>query len=216
MNSSDFKKIIMIGAGGHAKVLAECLQLNGQSIYAVVSPEAGIDTAFFGDVVHFQSDMEVLSLRSNDIWLVNGIGSLPNNNSRMRVYNFYKKKGFNFVTLIHPSALISQSAILKEGTQVLANALINTCSSVGENSIVNTNSTIDHDCIIENDCHIAPGVTISGNVYIGKNTHLGTGSQVINSVTIGENCIIGSGSTITKNITRQSIVYPAKNFVRER
>lgn len=206
----------MLGSGGHAKVLAEAISLSGLVIDIVVSPtEEALSTVFDNAIQHYD-DNDVLSYSPNDVLLVNGIGSLPKNNLRADIYHFFKLKGYSFLSVIHPSAIVSESASLAEGVQIMASCVINFDVSVGENSIINTGSIIDHDSSIGQNCHIAPGVVISGGVTILNECHLGTGCSVIHSIKIGEKTVIGSGVAVNKNVAGNSIVYPARNFVTER
>ncbi len=206
----------MLGSGGHAKVLAEAISLSGLTIKVVVSPSLEPLSAVFDNAIQHYDDNDVLSYSPNDVLLVNGIGSLPKNDLRANIYSFYKLKGYSFLRVIHPSAIVSESAYLGEGVQIMANSVINVDVSIGDNSIINTGSIIDHDSSIGQNCHIAPGVTISGGVKVLNDCHLGTGCTVIHSIEIGERTIIGSGVAVNKNVAGNSIVYPARNFVTER
>ncbi|WP_337633298.1 acetyltransferase [Prevotella sp.] len=105
-----------------------------------------------------------------------------------------------FATAIHPSAVISPSAKIGEGTVVMAGAVINADAVIGNHCIVNTGATVDHDCKIGDYCHIAPGVNISGATHVGEGTWVGVGSCVIQCLNIGKNCMIGAGSVVVKDI----------------
>jgi sugar O-acyltransferase (sialic acid O-acetyltransferase NeuD family) len=150
------------------------------------------------------------------IKLINGIGSLPGTTLRANFYNNYKKLGYSFATLVSTDASVSRYAILEEGVQVMRGAMIQTGTSIGYNSIVNTGSIVDHDCSIGNNNHIAPGVSVSGQVASQAFVHFGTGSTVIQSININENVVIGAGVTITKNVDKNTTCYPAPIFAKVR
>ena len=105
-----------------------------------------------------------------------------------------------FATAIHPSAFISPTAKIGEGTVVMAGAVINADAVIGNHCIINTGATVDHDCKIGDYCHIAPGVNISGATNVGEGTWVGVGSCVIQCLNIGKNCMIGAGSVVVKDI----------------
>ena len=112
-----------------------------------------------------------------------------------------------FSTAIHPSAVVSPSAKIGEGTVVMAGAVINADAVIGKHCIINTGATVDHDCMIGDYCHIAPGVNISGATHIDEGTWVGVGSCVIQCLHIGSNCMIGAGSVVVKDIPDNVIAY---------
>ena len=105
-----------------------------------------------------------------------------------------------FATAIHPSAIISPSAKIGEGSVVMAGAVINADAVIGKHCIVNTGATVDHDCVIGDYCHIAPGANVSGGTHIGEGTWIGVGACVIQCLNIGKDCMIGAGSVVVKDI----------------
>ena len=112
-----------------------------------------------------------------------------------------------FATAIHPSAIISPSAKIGEGTVVMAGAVINADTVIGKHCIVNTGATVDHDCVIGDYCHIAPGANVSGGTHIGEGTWIGVGACVIQCLNIGKDCMIGAGSVVVKDIPDSVTAY---------
>lgn len=194
------KPVIILGAGGHAKVLIDILLMLNREIIGIVGPQKPAGTEFSGIKV-LGNDEEISKYSPKEIELVNGIGSIPGKNTRWQITEEMEKKGFIFSQVIHPSAVIANDVILDIGAQIMAGSIIQPSVHIGKFCLINTGVIIDHDCYIHDDCHLAPGVTLSGNVTVGKRTHIGTGSSVIHNINIGDNCIIAAGSIIYKNIS---------------
>lgn len=203
------KPVIIIGNGGHAKVLTEILFLMKRKVLGFTTPskeENVYHLSYLGD------DSVIYNYSPLDIQLVNGIGSTSNTFLRKRIFDHFSSADYTFAQVIHPSAVVSAYSSLGEGVQIMANAVIQPFSKIADNTLVNTSSSVDHDCIIEEHSHIAPGTILSGNVYIGKSTHIGTGSTIIQGIRIGENVLVGAGSLVLNNVKNNTTVYgtPAK------
>ncbi|MDI4671253.1 NeuD/PglB/VioB family sugar acetyltransferase [Pseudoalteromonas shioyasakiensis] len=205
---------LIIGGGGHAAALAEILLKQGKKLVGIVAPEIIAGQVVFKTIPHFKNDDDVLRFDKQEVMLVNGIGAMPRQNLRERLYHYYTQQGYQFATVIAESALVSEFALLADGVQVMNNAVINIGTRIGENSIINTSSTIDHDCTIGGQCHIAPGVTMSGQVTVENNVHIGTGANIINNVEIGQSAIISVGANVTKPIRKSSVVFGARAVVK--
>ena len=193
------KPIIIMGAGGHAKVVANILKLSGRRVLGFVSPDlkAGIDLLgkkFLGD------DKKIIQYKTNEVELVNGIGSLSGREKGWKLLDEMWKKGYKFSTIIHPNSLISSDVYLDEGVQIMAGVIIQPGTIIGRNCIINTGAIVDHDCKILENCQIAPGVILNGGVTVGHNTHIGTGASVIESISIGSNSLIAAGSVVFKDV----------------
>lgn len=201
---------LIIGCGGHATVLLDMLIEQKINILGYVSPLPATNQKLFSHLHWYKSDDDILLFDKLNIKLVNGIGSLPGCTLRADLYKKYKKLGYSFATLVSKSSSVSKLAILDEGVQVMRGAIIQAGTVIGYNTIVNTGSIIDHDCSIGSNNHIAPGVTLSGQVTSQVNVHIGTGASIIQSIKIGRNSIVGSGATITKNVEESTICLPAR------
>jgi sugar O-acyltransferase (sialic acid O-acetyltransferase NeuD family) len=204
--------VLLIGSGGHASVLLDMLIEQNINILGYVSPLPAVNQKLFSGLRWFKSDEDILLFDKLMIKLINGIGSLPGDTLRADFYNSYKKLGYSFATLVAKDASVSRYAILEEGVQVMRGAIIQTGTCIGYNSIVNTGAIVDHDCSIGNNNHIAPGVSLSGQVASQAIVHFGTGSTVIQSININKNVVIGAGTCITKDIDKNTICYPARIF----
>lgn len=207
------KSVVIIGAGDHAKVLLDILLEQGTNVIGFVDKNILKGTKIFGIPV-LGDDEEVFKYKSNEILLVNGIGSIGSLHLRKKMYDFFKEKGYTFLTVVHPFSHVSNRSFIGEGVQILPGVVINIDAKIGENTIINSNSTIEHGCIIGDNVHIAPGTTLSGCVSVGCETHIGTGSSVIQGVNIGNHVLIGAGSLVIRDIDNNSKVYgvPAKKY----
>ena len=188
--------LYLYGSGGHSKVVADIANLLNYEISGMIDDDPNIWGAdFYGNhVIGGKSSLEQVKKHSNFHI------SIGNNKVRKKIADLLTGKDFKLKSLIHPHAVISPSVTIAEGTAVMAGAIINADSTIGENCIINTNSSIDHDCLISAYVHISPGVTLCGNVRIGEQTLIGAGARIIPGVSVGKNCTVGAGSVVLSNI----------------
>lgn len=184
-------RLIIIGAGGHGKVIADNALKNGYENIGFIDDNAKGDVIGF-PVVGTSADIE--RLNDGDTDFIIGIG---NNVLRKKIVEKYQ---VNWVSIIHPSAQIAFNSKIGKGTVVMANAVINACSQIGEHCIINTGAIVEHDNVIENYVHISPGVALGGTVHIGAHTHIGIGATVKNNTDICSDCIVGAGAVVVKKI----------------
>lgn len=194
------KPVIVIGAGGHAKVLIDLLQEQKTEIIGIVDEDLDKVGSKILGVEILGDDSYIKKYSVNDILLVNGLGSIDSMNLRKKIYDKFKKDGYFFRNVIHSSAVISKNVILAEGVQIMPGAIVNAGTSIANNVIINTRVAIDHDCFIGNHVHVAPGSVLSGFVSIGDCTHLGTGCTIIQGKIIGTKVLVGAGTLVIKNV----------------
>ncbi len=186
--------IILLGSGGHARVLLDALYCNGIEPLGYVdckksAADIGID--YLGD------DEYLEGLSCDELLLVNGVGDITR---RQQLFESFKTQGFNFGQVIHPSAIISKSALLAEGVQVMAGAVIQTGVNIDENVIINTRASIDHDCSVGSHSHVAVGAVLAGDVRVSKNVLIGAGSTVIQGLTIGSDSVVAAGAVVIHDV----------------
>lgn len=205
--------VIILGAGGHAKVLADTLLIRGIPILGFTSPHEE-SVPIMCDVHRLGNDEVILQYSPDKVRLVNGVGSAGSPTLRQRLFQQFKSSGYSFLSVMHPSATLSPECYLSEGVQIMAGAIIQVGSCIGCNSIVNTKASVDHDCTVGEHVHIAPGVTISGGTKIGHGVHIGTGANVIQGISIGEGSVIGAGALVIRDVPCHVKVagVPAKIF----
>ncbi len=194
------KKIAIIGAGGHGKVVGEIALLNQYDTVDFFDDRVNEIKKFpfkiIGNLDQLKNDK-----KNYDVFFV----AIGDNKIRYDQISWLKKEKNKIVSLIHPKSTISQFSYIEAGSCVMANAVINPGTFIKEGVIINTSSSIDHDCFIEEYAHISPNCSLSGNVSVGKFTHLGTGTSVHPGINIGKNVKIGIGSKIYKNIANEKI-----------
>lgn len=197
------EKIVLVGAGGHCKVIIDIIK--SVSKYDIVGVT---DRAYVSSEDKFVLDIPIIGDDSRLEELYNSgvtnafvcVGALQNIALRHVIYNKLKDIGFNIPVLIHKNSIVSPYASIASGTCVMAGAIINPGALIGENCIVNTGAVIEHDCKVQWNTHISPRACIAGGVDIGYNTHIGMGSSIIQTVHIGNNVIIGAGAVVIENI----------------
>ena len=192
--------VIVLGAGGHARVLVDACQLAGEPLEGVLDPD--VDThggALLGVPVLGGEDL-LDARRPDSCRLLNALGSVGSPRLRQAVYERFERRGFSFVGVRHPAACVARDVECSAGVQVMAGAVIQTGTRIGVNSIVNTRASVDHDCMIGAHCHIAPGATLSGAVTIGDGSHVGVGAAVLQGVVIGAGCVIGAGAVVLRDV----------------
>lgn len=194
------KSVIVLGGGGHARVLIDALNKQAINILGVIEKNIALNGDTILGIPVIGDESTVLSFPANNILLVNGLGSVGKDTKRAQLFKKFKERGYTFLEVIHPSLVIAANVVLGEGVQIMAGSIIQTGSWIGDNTIINTRASVDHDCIIGEHVHIAPGVTLSGSVKVGAGVHIGTGSTVIQGISIGENSIIGAGSVVISDI----------------
>lgn len=188
--------IVLIGAGGHAKVCIELLRAAGEPIAACIgAPDAKRDC--LGVPVH-AGDEHLARLRAlGHERLFVAIGD---NARRERLAEGALAKGWRLVNAISPHALVSPTARLGLGVAIMAGAVINADARVGDLAIINTLAGVDHDATIGRAAHVAPRCALAGNVTVGARAFLGVGSAVVPGVRIGDDAMSYAGSVITRDI----------------
>ena len=205
--------VIVVGAGGHARVLIEMLGRSGVEIIGLVDPAHRIGKSISGVPV-IGDDSVIDNYSSSDVRLVNGIGALPGQIKRISIAENFRSKGYQFSTVIDPNACIASDVEISDGVQVMPGVIIQPGVRIGQDTILNTGVNVDHDCQIGSNVHIAPGSTLSGNVIVRDGGHIGTGTTVIQAIEIGANSIIGAGCVILSDVKEnQKIVQKKDNSV---
>ncbi|VVP12550.1 acetyltransferase [Pseudomonas fluorescens] len=200
--------IVVIGAGGHAKVCIELLRAQGDVVAFCIGSSDSSDTCVGVPVL--KSDDHLATLRKEGYWRV--FVALGSNALRNRLAKSAIDLGFVLVNALSPSAVISPSAKIGNGVAVMAGAVINAEAIISDLCIINTGATIDHDCQIGLAAHIAPQSALAGNVEIGKESFVGIGTKIIPTIRVGECVMIGAGSVVISDVNSRTTVVgvPAK------
>lgn len=206
------KKIVLIGGGGHSKVIIDIIRSTDEfEIVGITEKNSVLDSILDVPILGDDSILEELLNKGVEYAFIS-IGINENVNLRNTLYNKIKKIGFVIPTLIHKQTIISQYTTLGEGTCVMAGAVINPNVRIGNNSVINTGAIIEHDCIIGDNTFISPGTILAGNVTIKNNSLIGMGSKIIEGKTIGNNVTIGAGAVVINDIPDNCVAVgvPAK------
>ena len=199
-------RLIIIGAGGHGRVIADSALKNGYTDISFLDDRAVGDCMGF-PIIGTSAAIEGLNDGATDF--VIGIG---NNAVRKKLA---ETCCVNWVAVIHPSAQISVGVTVGKGTVVMAGAAVNACAEIGKHCIINTGAIVEHDNVIRDYAHISPGAKLGGTVSIGERTHVGIGATVRNNTDICADCVIGAGATVVRSITETGtyIGIPARKMV---
>ncbi len=181
----------LYGASGHAKVIMDILVANGIHVNALVDDNAELKELHGIPVIHSAEGCSpfIISIGSNKIRKM-----------------IAERLNCEFISAIHPSAIISPSANIAEGTVVMPGAIVQADAKIGKHCIINTAATVDHECVIEDYVHISPNASLCGNVQVGEGAWIGAGATVIPGVKIGKWCVIGAGSVVVKDVPDNAVV----------
>ena len=199
------KPVIILGGGGHARVLAESLLRTGHEILGFTDPYS--KAQLFDGVPHLGSDEAVLEHQPDESLLVNGLGSVGDTSARRKLFSSFTEKNYRFAGVTHPGAIVSHLDVeTGQGCQILAGAVINPGTRLGDNVIVNTGAVVEHDCLIGNHVHISPGAVVCGGCSIGADVHIGAGAVIIQGMIIGHGTIVAAGSVVIENVEPLTLV----------
>jgi acetyltransferase EpsM len=200
------RRLLIFGASGHGKVVADSATQSGWQVLGFADDNAALRSqVLLGYSVIATGQAEAVALcRQHDAEFVVGIG---NNAIRRRIFLALREAGASPATVIHPRATIADSCTVGAGTVVFAGVAINPDSSLGCNVIVNTSASIDHDNVLGDHVHVSPGVHCGGTVTIGEGTHVGIGASVRNNIEVGAWSVIGAGAVVVRHLPAQVVAY---------
>ena len=192
------ERVIIIGASGHGKVVADIVRACGDTVVGFLDDDTQKEHVL-GPVSH--------AVNYPDCRFIIAIG---NNAVRKAIAGCLS---VSWYTAIHPSAIISPSAVLGGGTVVMPNAVVNAEAKIGAHCILNTAAVVEHENILADFVHVSPNAALGGNVHVGECTHVGIGACVKNNITICGGCTIGAGAAVVKKIDEAGVYVgvPAKN-----
>jgi len=188
--------ILVLGAGGHGKVVADCALSCGLAVAGFIDDAVRPGLQVLGiPVLGPLSELPRLRTRAGAI-----VVAIGDSAKRVALIDHCRSIGLRTPALIHPSAAVSRFATVDDGTVVLAQAAINAGAQVGVGVIVNTGATVDHDCIVGDGVHVCPGAHLAGSVRIGRFSWIGIGSSVKQGTVIGNNAVIGAGAAVVADV----------------
>jgi acetyltransferase EpsM len=183
--------MILLGASGHGKVIADILKLSGKTDIIFWDDDPGAVVPGYTVMCRKESTEDEIIL------------SIGKNLTRKRIAD---NSSYTYGIAIHPTAILSGDVLLGSGSVVMAAAIINPGSRVGKHCIINTAAVIDHDAVIEDFVHVSPNATLSGNVTLKEGAWVGAGATIIQGISIGRWAIVGAGAVVIKDVPDQAVV----------
>jgi UDP-perosamine 4-acetyltransferase len=208
MPSADVPRVVVLGGGGHARVVIEVMRAQGTALpYAVLDTNPALwGREALGVPIRGDDALMVELIREGVTHAIVGLGSVGDNRPRRRLHALAQQYGLQLLTAIHPSAICSSSASIGRGTLVCPMAVVNAAAVVGANVILNTGAIIEHDCAIGDDAHVATGARLASGVFIGSLAHIGAGATIRQQLVIGEGAIVGAGAVVVKDVKPWTVV----------
>lgn len=202
------KNIVIIGASGHGSVVLDCLEKMGNfDVVGFIDTFQRKGTKIFGyEILGDEKELPLIIEKYN---IAGGIVAIGDNWTRhlmvQRILAVYEN--FNFISAIHPSAILGKDVIIGKGVAIMPGAIVNSNSSIGDFCIINTNSSLGHDGSLKSFSTLSPGVCVGGNFTLGEFSVVSIGARVIENVTIKAHTVIGAGSLVLHDIPEQVLAH---------
>lgn len=196
--TDDIKKVYLCGAGGHTKSVIDNLHRNGYTIVAVADIYSHNTQVYGVPIVYHETGLSPMII------------SIGNNSTRKRLA---ENLDCEFISSIDPTAIVSETAQIGEGTVVMNGAIVEADCKVGKHCIINSGSTVAHECKIADYVHVAVGATLCGNVTVGEGSFIAAGAVIIPGIKIGKWCIVGAGTTITRDVPDNTKIFDRRDKV---
>ena len=192
------EKIVIFGAGGHAKVAIDAIDMAGEYGIAFLADadDARVGSTVRGYLVCAEREGFVAGIKACSHAFV----AIGHNQARKRVACMAKEYGFSLATIVHPGAIVSAGVTLGEGTLVMPRSVVNADAVIGANVIINTGAIVEHDCRVGDNSHVAPGATLCGGVTVGEDSLIGAGAIIVPGVKVGAQVIVGAGALVLSDV----------------
>jgi len=199
-------KIVLIGAGGHARSCIDVIESSGefQIVGLIDNNKSNYNDSLGYPIIGVDHDLPKIRKKYDNAFIT--LGQIKDSKKRMDLFRILNQLDFTLPRIISPRAYVSKNAIIGESTIIMHDVLVNSNVQIGRNCIINSKSLIEHDSIIGDNCHISTGAIVNGNVIIGNRTFLGSGAVTKECIKIGNNCVIGSGANIKFDIESDLII----------
>lgn len=193
-------EILVLGGGGHAKVLISVLKKAGWRVLGYVD-QRDRGTVLGAERLGGDEVLPELRRRHPRCAAALGIGKIDAASGfRLRLLDRLEELGFELPPIVSPQAVVNEEVVLGAGTVVFDGAVVNSGTVAGRGCILNSNSTVEHDCRLGDNVHIAPGVTLSGSVVLGDHGMVGTGASIIQGMCLAAGCLVGAGAVVVKDL----------------
>lgn len=192
--------VIVIGAGGHAKVVLDTLLASGRQVIGLTEADPAKHGQHLLGVPILGGDDRLAAYPCDRVELLLGLGSVGDASLRRKCFLALHQQGYRFATAIHPAAHIAREVSLGQGTVIMAGAILQPGCQLGENVIINTGARLDHDCRVGDHAHISPGAVLCGEVQVAAAAHIGAGATIIQGINIGEGSLVGAGAAVVRSV----------------
>jgi sugar O-acyltransferase (sialic acid O-acetyltransferase NeuD family) len=197
--------LIMLCAGGHARVVIEALLSRGTRPSALTDRDSTRIGTLLRGIPIIGPDEDILKMEMDQVELANGLGNrssrLDSGLSRRRdLFQRFTALGYTFPVISHASAVIASDVSLGEGAQIMAGAIIQPAARIGRNVIVNTRAVVEHDCQVDDHAHVAPGALLCGAASVGEGAHVGAGAIVLGGISVGAGSVVAAGAVVARNV----------------
>ncbi len=204
MNST---KIVLIGAGGHAKVVAEAIMASGAYDIVAAIDKNKTTNSYLMNHIPIRSDTTGLTVG-------NFIVAIGDNQRRRQCFEEFVALGWSPKSIIHSQSIISASVSIGPGVFVGPGAIVHTEARIGANSIVNSGAVVEHDCLVGPHCHIAPGAILGGSVTLGAGAFIGLGSVILPLIEVGDWSVLGAGSTLVRHLESSKTAFGSPAVIK--
>ena len=217
VTGDNLDRIVVIGGGGHAKVLISIIKKNND--YEILGYTDIVDHGKILNVNYLGSDsiLEKIFNKGECKYAALGIGQINATSIRPKIIKYVTSLGFKFPPIISPNSILNEDVVIGEGTVIFDGVIINSGTKTGKYNIINTSVVIDHDCEIGNFIHIASGANLCGGVKIGNNSMIGAGATILQYKKIVNNCMIGAGAVVVHNCDESGLYrgIPSKKIITQ-
>ena len=207
--------VIIIGSGGHAAVVADALLASGARVLGYTDADPGRSGARLCGLPVLGDDSVLEKHVPGETALANGIGGTRVASLRRVVQDRLEARGWEFVAVRHPSAIVSPFATIAAGAHLLAGSIVQAGATVGKGCIVNTAAVVEHDVELDAFVHVAPRALLCGAVVVGANCHVGAGAVIKQHVRIGADTLVGAGAVVVEDFPGNGVLVgvPARHAV---
>jgi len=210
------ERCIVLGAGGHGKVVIDALLVaGGLTPIGILDTNSALHHSVICGVKVLGGDDLMPHLLVDGVWkAICGVGGISDNRPRKAVIALARGNGFEVCGLIHPAAYVSRFAKIHGAAQIFAGAHVGPSAEIEDGTIINTHAVIDHDCIVKAFAHIAPGAILGGGVTVGTMAHIGSGATIRQNIKIGAHAVVGAGAVVVRDVAEGDVVVgvPARSM----
>lgn len=194
------KPLVVLGAGGHAKVVLEALHSTGRRAAALVDADNSLRGKKVEGVLVAGGDDKLTAYPPKRYDATVGVGAARNTNARRRLHEAALAAGYALPPVVAASAVVARSACLGPGAQILTRAVVHPAASVGAGAVVNTGAVVEHDCVVGEHAFLGPAVVLCGGARVGAGAFLGTGAIVLPGVSVGAGALVAAGAVVRKDV----------------